>query len=42
MSMEISNNYSNVEPVNTEKEVQTKAVKKETEKKIAQTWRDYE
>lgn len=33
MAMEISNNYSNVEPVNTEKEVQTKAVKKETEKK---------
>ena len=33
MSMEITNNYSNVEQVNTEKEVQTKAVKKETEKK---------
>ena len=33
MSMEITNNYSNVEQVNTEKEVQTKDVKKETEKK---------
>ncbi len=33
MSMEITNNYSNVEQIDTEKEVQTKAVKKETEKK---------
>lgn len=33
MAMEIINNYSNLEQVNTEKEVQTKAVKKETEKK---------
>ena len=33
MAMEITNNYSNLEQVNTEKEVQTKAVKKETEKK---------
>ena len=33
MAMEITNNYSNLEQVNTEKEVRTKAVKKETEKK---------
>ena len=34
MAMEIKEqNYSNLEQVNTEKEVQTKAVKKETEKK---------
>ena len=33
MAMEITNNYSNLEQVSTEKEVRTKAVKKETEKK---------
>lgn len=33
MAMEITNNYGNVEQVNSEKEVQTKTVSKETEKK---------
>lgn len=35
MAMEISSNYSNMEQVNTEKEVQAKPVRKETEKKSA-------
>lgn len=33
MAMEIANNYSNMEQVNTEKEVQKKTARKETEKK---------
>lgn len=35
MAMEISGNYGNTEQVNTEKEVQTKPVRKEMEKKSA-------
>ena len=33
MAMEITNNYSNAEQVNAEKEMQAKASRKETEKK---------
>lgn len=34
MAMEITNNYSNVEQANAEKEMQAKAPRKETEKKV--------
>ncbi|MCI8775726.1 MAG: hypothetical protein HFI50_17820 [Lachnospiraceae bacterium] len=33
MAMEITNNYSNVEQANAEKEMQAKAARKETEKR---------